>query len=374
MNILRNSTAVVKAACAIIFSVFCFLYLYFYQADVLTAAQHVASKGTTHYVPLTGAIIITVTLYLLQVAVQAVAKLKDECYALTFFPSFLLLAVLTDVQSDIYNGIYPQRWAWLLPLLLVVWLGVAYVAKQYQAVTSNLRNDGLLSQANGINLTLMTAMMLMTALTGNGDRQFHQLMHVESLVKQGKFQEAQTASESFPMEQREMAVLHAYTLAHRQKLGDELFKTLDKRISSIKPQPTDHFVMIPKRYLTNTYKISSNWQLSEMLVTRNLVGFADKMRRKYAKTIEFNERQEKLKSVKRRKNVQEDTVAVSTPQIPQHYQEAVILYNDLNPNSRILISNPQLDEKYADFKASDHDTRTKKYSGTYWYYWYEYRQ
>ena len=45
----KNSTVVVKAACAIVFCLFSFVYLYFYQVDMLSVAQHILSGGVTRY-------------------------------------------------------------------------------------------------------------------------------------------------------------------------------------------------------------------------------------------------------------------------------------------------------------------------------------
>ena len=42
----RNSTTVIKAVCAIVFSIFSFVYLYFHQADLLAMSQHYLSGET----------------------------------------------------------------------------------------------------------------------------------------------------------------------------------------------------------------------------------------------------------------------------------------------------------------------------------------
>ena len=51
--------------CAVLFVLFTFCYLYFYQADVIAAAQHVFSGGQTRYDRLIGAVLITVGLFCL---------------------------------------------------------------------------------------------------------------------------------------------------------------------------------------------------------------------------------------------------------------------------------------------------------------------
>ena len=62
-----------KALCAVLFCGFSFVYLLFYQADMLAVAQHILSGGVTTYNGLIGAIIITLVLMLLQVGVSSLA-------------------------------------------------------------------------------------------------------------------------------------------------------------------------------------------------------------------------------------------------------------------------------------------------------------
>ena len=62
----RSSSRHTEWVCLLVFVVFTFVYLYFYQADVLAAGQHVLSGGQTHYRRLVGAVLITLVLLILQ--------------------------------------------------------------------------------------------------------------------------------------------------------------------------------------------------------------------------------------------------------------------------------------------------------------------
>ena len=73
----KNGTVAVKAISAVLFLVFVFCYLYFYQADILAVSQHVLSGGKTSYEPTIGAALITLVLYLLQIGVYAFTKLEE---------------------------------------------------------------------------------------------------------------------------------------------------------------------------------------------------------------------------------------------------------------------------------------------------------
>ena len=98
--------------CAIVFLTFSFLWLYFFQADVLAVAQHVLSHGKTHYNGLLGAVLITLVLWTLQVVVAVLLKLSKRCYAFTFLPSMLMLGLLSDIDTDIDRHISLGAWWW----------------------------------------------------------------------------------------------------------------------------------------------------------------------------------------------------------------------------------------------------------------------
>ena len=84
--LMRFESKFMRISCAIVFCVFTFCYLYFYQADILVLTQHLASNGQTHYVPWLGAILITLVLQLCQIGVNSLLKLSKRGYALTTFP------------------------------------------------------------------------------------------------------------------------------------------------------------------------------------------------------------------------------------------------------------------------------------------------
>ena len=86
-----------RVICAVVFCVFTFSFLYFYQADVLAMTQHVLSGGVSSYNRTVGVLLITLVLYLLQLLVYAISGLYKRAHALTYFPSLLALTVLTLV-------------------------------------------------------------------------------------------------------------------------------------------------------------------------------------------------------------------------------------------------------------------------------------
>ena len=119
-KVFREDSIIVRITSAACFLIFTFLYLYNYQTDVLAMAQHVLSDGKTYYVPFVGASLITILLFLLQLLIVRFLQLKTMFHALTYFPSLLILAIITDVSPDIDRGFSFGAWLWVVPLLMVV--------------------------------------------------------------------------------------------------------------------------------------------------------------------------------------------------------------------------------------------------------------
>ena len=84
---------------AIVFISFTYLYLDCFQDDVLAVAQYVLSKGMTTYSYVLAPILLTLALFLLQMGVCTLTQVKRRFHALTYFPSMLMLTVLTDIPD-----------------------------------------------------------------------------------------------------------------------------------------------------------------------------------------------------------------------------------------------------------------------------------
>ena len=110
----KRAVRILTGACGLLFSAFSFIYLYLFQGDVLGALHYSLSQGKTHYSPLAGAIIITLVLLIFRWGINGLLGLKGSVRSLSYFPSCLLLGVLTDVNRSLYHGgNYADKWLWL---------------------------------------------------------------------------------------------------------------------------------------------------------------------------------------------------------------------------------------------------------------------
>lgn len=114
----KRAARILTVACGLLFSIFSIVYLFVLQKDVVGALHYSLSQGKTHYSPLVGAIIITVVLLVFRWGINGLMGLKGPVRTLSYFPSCLLLGVLTDVDRTIFHGgNIGDKWFWLLPLL-----------------------------------------------------------------------------------------------------------------------------------------------------------------------------------------------------------------------------------------------------------------
>ena len=115
----NNGNRLIKVACTIVFLLFSFCYVNYYQDDVLLISQHILSGGQTHYVKSIGSPLIVAVLWLLQIVACRLSGVNKRAYWLTFMPSFVLLAAITDVRCISVTDCSWGPWCWLLP---VMWL------------------------------------------------------------------------------------------------------------------------------------------------------------------------------------------------------------------------------------------------------------
>ena len=131
----NNSTIFLNVMCAIVFALFAWCYLFFFQADIIAVAQHVLSGGVTTYNRTVGAVLITAVLMILQFVVYGFSHLRNAFHPVTYLPSVVVLAMITDINSDI-DRMHSFIW-WCMALSVSVFVSflVVIVARLLQNKT-----------------------------------------------------------------------------------------------------------------------------------------------------------------------------------------------------------------------------------------------
>ena len=373
----KNGTLPMRVACAIFFLLFTFLYLYNYQDDILAVAQHVLSQGATHYNRTIGAVLITLVLLLLQLALYAFTGLTRRCHALTYLPSLLLVGTLTSVSSRILTGHCSMLWLWLFPLLMGVYGFIVWVVRQFESIEPEPLSQGLFSRMIWVNLLQMVVMALVTCGIGNGDKVFHYRMHVEIDLLGGNYADALRVGENDAATDSSLTMLRIATLSSTGQLGERLFTyPLTGRSDAMLPNGSSvRLAMVPEVWLYKKIRVvfkekvsprrylelahekgyakreAHDWLLTAYLLDGDLDAFARALPRYYN---------------------------VNKP-LPLHYREALVLYAHLRQHPYVVYHSQVMDADFDDFLSIIHSTKDAaarqfelraSFGKTYWYYYY----
>lgn len=373
----NSSTISIRLMCAIVFLLFSVCWLYFFQAEVLAMTQYVMSGGVTHYNPIIGTVIITGGLLALQMIIFSILRLRQRTHALTYLPSMLILAIITNVSLQVDGDtIHTFSW-WMYVLVLVVWLALAVFARIYQEIEVN-EDYNLFSRPMWVNMLIMALMMMGVAWIGNTNAVFHYRMKAENRLLKGDFDSALEVGKMSLESDENLMMIRMYAMARKDSLGDCLFRypiagnsdqilptdSLSRlmlypvdsiyRFLGARParkMPAVHYLEILQRKDSVPNKAVTDYLLCSYLIDRNLDRFASDITKFYE-------------------------VSDSLP-LPRHYREALILYTHLRSQPKIVYHEPVMDEDYANLKAlekqyPDYMERKGKvedlYRGTYWYY------
>lgn len=354
LNKQNNST--VKWMCAIVFLAFSFLWLYRFQVDVLAAVQHVMSGGRTHYHPLLGAVIITLVLQLLQFLVYTfLFRLTNRGHALTYFPSMLVLALISAVNTDLAQSYVWGFWWILIIFVLTGWVGVCLVVRYIQNVEPNRNVQPFFSRSMWINMLLLFLMMVGVAAVSNTNAVFHYRMRAETCLLRGDYKGALDAGWESLESDVHLQMIRMYAMAKRGELGERLFH-YPIVVNSSKILSTNGeacFVRYPADNFYSAFK-GRDFELCCLLIDRRLDDFVTKLQQFY---------------------IIDDSL--DTHRLPQHYREALTLYCHSRSHPVLIYRYSVMEEDYRNLqelerKYPDAIERRGKvedwYGNTYWYY------
>ena len=381
----RNSSTIgIRLMCAIVFLTFSFVWLYCFQADILAAAQHVLSKGLTHYNPFVGAVLITLSLQLLQLIVYALARLRKRSHALTYLPSMLVLAMITDINMDLDGNFSLGAWWWIFPLVIVVWLVFVVLARILQTVESDTESTGLFSRAMWINMLTMALLIILVMVFSNTNAVFHYRMRAETHLLSGDYAGALEVGEKSLESDADLQMLRMYALSRTGELGERLFAypVREQSESMLPVEGKSKFVMYPTDSL---YKFLGARPKGEMTTVRylELMQRRDTLDDKHIADYQLcglliDKRLDDFVLSLRQHYTEGDSLIID--HLPRHYREAMTLYTHLRSKPVIIYHNSVMDEDWKnlqELEAKYPDATERKgkveeqYRGTYWYY-YEY--
>ena len=371
----RNAVAIV---CAVLFCLFTFVYLYFYQADILAVAQHILSGGVTTYNGLIGAIIITAILFALQIGVSSVLKFGLKWFALSYFPSVLFLAILSSMTpSADGNGMEVGLGIWKPLVLFFIWAGGAILLQNISLQYYKARTHYLIfSDTIWRNVLLMGLMFVFVGFAGNNDPVIHYRMRMEGMFRSGDIEGATVVGRKSQDADSCLTMLRAYALARCGRLGDELFKyPISGSGNSIVPMATGAkclFYPNDSIYKFLGAKPQQSMRVGAYLAALQKQGYAMSAVKDYILCGYLIDRRidDFVRELPKYYEIND--------KLPLHYREALTLYTHLRSNPLLVYHNVVMDTDYEDLQNLEKSIAESSarelavydiYAGTYWWYY-----
>lgn len=384
-----NSTILLNMMCAIVFTLFTWCYLFFFQADIIAVAQHALSGGVTTYNRTVGAVLITAVLIILQLVVYSLAHLRNAFHPITYLPSAVVLAMVTDIDSDIDRMQSLTWWALALLVSFVVSLVIVFSVRLLQKKTLSAY-ENVTIHTIWKTLLIFAVMFCGICSVANTDAVFHYRAKAESRLIENDYDGALDAGRKSLETDSSLTMIRAYALARKGELGERLFSYPIKCSgNAIVPMPSDsaqladgtasavRFQYYPLRRFYAKLGACPPCQMSAMRYLHLLEkrGKATPTVKDYVLAIHLIDRDlDRFAKDFLKYYGNPDSVGNS---MPRHYQEAMTLYRHQRTNPVVQYHNEVLETDYQDFQKlmrkypleSERKLNAfKQYFGSYWYY------
>ena len=366
---------VVMALCAVTFAVFSFLFVAKYQSSLLELLYDKVATGKLKYNAYVVGASISLALTVMALWLNRFSGFKREWTALSFMPSALLLAFVTDIGRSIYTGEYCYT-KWIIAFTVVIFVYAAFSYVLHRVLFAKIKNIAM--SANRIiwrNLEIFCVLFSVVGFLSNSEENFKREALIASHYKKGNVEAALNVGYRSNTASRTLTAQRAYVLAKEGLLGDRLFEypqyygaegliPATREISPLSPDSAFALIgMSPmygekavdffKRTLA-TEKVTDatkQYYLSALLLDREIVEFVKAIEMLYPET--------------------------DVTKLPKHYQEAIVLYSSIDENVE-EINNLAMLEQFKLFKAleTEYDDRfvrgnyaRRHFGRTYWWYY-----
>lgn len=213
-----------RLACALLFLLFAFAYLYRQQGEVLALAQYVYSNGVTSYDLLTGAALIPLILLGVQQVVALISRVPTRFYAWTYLPSLLTLSMLADADPLVLRQEGWARWLWIAPLALALYVaGVAAFRRMGESDTASRAGMDETALTLTPNFFILLLLQLTAASLPRPTAAYLHELRVERLVAQRREADALRVGRKSLESTRRLAELRAFALSRIDSLPERLF-------------------------------------------------------------------------------------------------------------------------------------------------------
>ncbi len=320
----------ISVLCAVLFAIFSFVYIYVFQGELLALMQDHLSGGVTQSNTFLTAFLLTLLLGGLQRLINRYSKLHGCWEALSYIPSCILLALVTDVNDGtmLYSA---SKWLWGIPICIIFYIGIVWLNRMMSGVRK-CDFFGVLWP----NLLAFTLLFVFTAQVSNHAPAPHMELAAWHYMHDSKYDKVLEVGGKSDDYNAELTALRNLALAKTGQLGELLFRY---------PQPYGADGLVYNRHS----KQSKAYGASEFY--RHLSGnapYGGEGGRAYAHRLAMKSdsavyRDLYLSALLLDKDldafVKETVEQAKTGTLhPVHYQEAWMLYNELHPDSPVAFT------------------------------------
>ena len=370
----RNSAILENVVCTLLFGAFTFLYIYFFQNDMLAYAQHVLAKGTTVYNRFIGAFAITGVLLLLSLlATSALSKRLTALPALGHLPSALVLAAVTDIHivSSRHESVFGYVWLAALLIFAVGFVLNSIASKMVFIPTKLPAAKGLF-----VNLLILFVMLFFAVRLANTVEGDHATLGSERMVADGEYEKAIAFIDNCNANSPELTMVRAFALAETAQLGETFFRpNIMHGSDNLLPLHPAQLKMLPALTI---YKAlggipSKGLTVRSYLETMNQKGCLTTVGRDYLLTACLMDKDLEA-FIKHYVEWGYPTTGVTG-----NYGEALVLYAHTKGDPGNKFTVPEKEKDWNDFlamkkrlsdKTLQENALRKAYGNTYWFYFF----
>lgn len=371
----KRTVHIISWMCGILFTLFSLAYLFYMQANLLGMAQHILSGGRTTYSPVYGAILLTIALLILKAAFARTIAYPLRFNALYYFPSFLVIGLLTSISPDPENGMtLAVNWIAVV-ICLALFVLVSWIALHYPD-RKNVKQN--IFAFVWTNLLLLSLQGVMAGGIADTNDVCHYRLRAERHLIEGNDTAALRVGAASLKADRQLTAMRAFALSRNNQMGDKLFEYPQYYGSDgLLPHPADTLFCFafpqmlyeylkakPAPSLTNSTRFLSlaaqrqnasaavrDYLLCALLLDKNLDAFAAALPQYYP----LNAR------------------------LPLYYKQALTLYAHLHPNDSLIYSDKTEQAALNQFLSAasacpapteQANTLRKQYDKTYYWYYF----
>ena len=218
----QNTAGIIRYSCGILFMLFSFFYLFCIQGEILAEAEYVYSKGLNSYHLLMGAIIITVILQLIQWVTNKLSQLPANWHALSYIPSALLLAILTDINREAIMHFSFGQWVWIAPLIILGYVLLVIIVRSLHS--SNEETVMTVNSQIFPDFIILFVLMLVVGWIPASTDVYHYELKAERLIMEKDYEGAARVGESSLRTSARLTQLRMYALSKTGQLPERIFE------------------------------------------------------------------------------------------------------------------------------------------------------